>query len=50
MKLILGEGADVLTSSIKAVPKRILDYDYKFQKPRIEDALKDLLKDREKFS
>lgn len=44
LKLIYGEGADVLTVGQNVVPKRLLDRGFVFKFPDIESALRDVLK------
>jgi len=43
MKLIFGELANIITCSIKAYPKNLLELGFKFKFETIEDALKDLI-------
>ncbi|MGF1764348.1 TIGR01777 family oxidoreductase [Aliivibrio kagoshimensis] len=44
IKLVLGESSVLLLDSIKAKPKHLVDSGFHFHFPRIETALKDLLK------
>lgn len=44
IKLLLGESSVLLLDSIKAKPKHLVDSGFHFHFPRIETALKDLLK------
>lgn len=46
LKLAFGEGATALTAGQKAVPARLLKEGFVFKFPRLEEALKDLLKER----
>jgi len=43
LRLIYGEGADVLTVGQRVLPKRLLDYGFGFRFSKIDDALKDIL-------
>ena len=43
MKLIFGELANIITCSIRAYPKNLLELGFKFKFETIEDALKDLI-------
>ncbi len=43
LKLIYGEGADVLTVGQNVIPKRLLDRGFAFKFPDIESALRDVL-------
>jgi hypothetical protein len=43
LKLIFGEGADVLTVGQRVLPKRLLDRHFAFKFPDIESALRDVL-------
>ena len=43
LKLIYGEGAQVLTTGVKAYPKNLLDRGFKFEYDNIEKVLKDLI-------
>ena len=43
LKLMFGEGAEVLTSSLAVKPTRLMDAGFKFQHPMIETALNDLM-------
>lgn len=44
LKLIYGEGADVLTVGQSVIPKRLLDRGFSFRFPDIESALRDVLR------
>ncbi len=44
MKLIFGEGADVLLKGQKVRPQRLMDLDFPFQFPTVDSMLDDLLK------
>ncbi|OFX61307.1 MAG: TIGR01777 family protein [Bacteroidetes bacterium GWA2_30_7] len=43
LKLIYGEGASVLTDGQAVIPKRLIDSNFKFKYPDIENALNELL-------
>lgn len=43
LRLVLGEGADVLLTGQHVVPKRLLDAGYAFRYPSLDEALRDLL-------
>jgi NAD dependent epimerase/dehydratase family enzyme len=43
LRLALGEVADVLFSSQRAVPKAALDASFQFRHPELEPALKSIL-------
>jgi len=40
LKIIYGEGAEVLTSGQAVIPQKLIDYGYKFEKTNISDILK----------
>jgi len=44
MKFLFGEVANVITSSVKAYPKNLLEAGFKFKFENIEDALENLIK------
>lgn len=44
LKILVGEAAAALVSSQRAIPKKLIDTNFKFKFDRLEDALKDLLK------
>jgi len=44
LKLIFSEGATILTDSMEVYPKVLLDKSFKFDYPKVEDMLKDILK------
>jgi NAD dependent epimerase/dehydratase family enzyme len=43
LKLLFGEGAYVIASGVRAVPRRALEHGFEFRHPRLDDALADLL-------
>ncbi|GAF02361.1 TIGR01777 family oxidoreductase [Saccharicrinis fermentans] len=43
MKLVLGDGASVLTKGQKVKPQRLLDLNFPFQFPTVDDMLNDLV-------
>lgn len=44
LKLLFGEGAKILLSSQKVLPKRLLEAGFEFEYPTIEDSVKSILK------
>lgn len=44
LKLILGEMSELLIGSQRVIPKRILDTEFQFKFPELDDALKDVLR------
>lgn len=44
LKLVVGEAAEVVTSSQRVIPDKLVKYGYKFKFKKLEDALRDLLK------
>jgi len=44
LKIIIGEGAEVVTGSQKVIPDKLIKNGYKFKFTKLEDALNDLLK------
>lgn len=44
LRVIIGEAADAILSSQKVIPKKLMDYGYKFKFENLEDALRELLK------
>jgi uncharacterized protein len=44
LKLAAGEVADIITASLKVVPERLLDHEYKFKFMNLKGALADLFK------
>ncbi len=43
LRLLFGEGASVLLTGQRMIPKRALEMGYRFKYPRLEEALRDLL-------
>ena len=41
VKLLYGEMASIVTTGVRAVPRRLLDLGYEFRRPDLEDALRD---------
>jgi NAD dependent epimerase/dehydratase family enzyme len=44
LRLLFGEMATVILDGQRAVPRRLLDLDYNFRFPQLEDALRDVLR------
>ncbi len=44
LKLALGQGAEIITSGQRVLPKRALEWGYQFRFPKLELALADILK------
>lgn len=44
LNLVFGKGAMVLTEGQEAIPKKLLDAGFKFEFPKLKEALEDLLK------
>ncbi len=44
LKLALGQGAEIITSSQRVLPKRALEWGYQFRSPTLDMALADILK------
>ena len=44
LKLVLGEIGDVILNGQRAVPRKLLDSNFNFKFPNMEDALNDLTK------
>jgi uncharacterized protein len=41
LKLLYGDMASIVTTGVRAVPRRLLDLGYRFRRPDLEDALRD---------
>ncbi len=41
VKLLYGDMASIVTTGVRAVPRRLLDLGYGFRRPDLEDALRD---------